>query len=593
MSGPMNGGIAPSSVAIPTSHGSSMRRRASLKTQYTVAAQKTTASTSARLRPTSHVLESKKLSAATIIREAACRGYTRRQTRFPGLPARRPARTRARRTAPASSSSSRRLEVDEEVERARHEHRLTERVCELERGARIVAGLDDVEPLPRAPRELLRRERARIRRARRDEPPSHAGERPKHRVHVLVGENRRHHRVVPRREMLDEPPDAVGPPVSTTTSPAAAARASGSHSGSPRTTAQPGWITASFSAAIASRVDPSTSVCSSDTFVRTTTRVPSSTFVASCRPPSPASTAAASTPPARKATKAAAVSASNWVASRRSAAGRTLASAASRSASAPSTRIRSAHDLTCGERYAPTRRPVAPRSSSTLRVVVDLPFVPTTCTAGRPACGSPSAARSARIRSSPKPSRGHGESASNQATCVMWLGAEQVELAPVPLELRALRLDHIGRRVRDEPLVGEHPLGPRDLLHEARALGLDVPCRLPALGPDDGREDAPLLVRAELDLDTAATEDLRSLLHAIEGVGLAGIRRIRLRPGRDDQPCVPGGQVRPDLLRHVRHERVEQREQRLERGQRRRAAVLVAVVETRLDRLGVPVAEVV
>src|SRR6185503_19253126 len=160
MSGPMNGGIAPSSVAIPTSHGSSMRRRASLKTQYTVAAQKTTASTSARLRPTSHVLESKKLSAATIIREAACRGYTRRQTRFPRLPARRPARTRARRTAPASSSSSRRLEVDEE------------------------------EPLPRAPRELLRRERARIRRARRDEPPSHAGERPEHRVHVLVGENR-------------------------------------------------------------------------------------------------------------------------------------------------------------------------------------------------------------------------------------------------------------------------------------------------------------------------------------------------------------------------------------------------------------------
>jgi hypothetical protein len=53
------------------------------------------------------------------------------------------------------------------------------------------------------------------------------------------------------------------------------------------------------------------------------------------------------------------------------------------------------------------------------RVVVDFPLVPTTCTAGSPACGSPSAARSARIRSSPKPSRGQGDRLSSQARLFM------------------------------------------------------------------------------------------------------------------------------------------------------------------------------
>ena len=72
-------------------------------------------------------------------------------------------------------------------------------------------------------------------------------------------------------------------------------RAASSHSGSPRTTTAPGATTASFSAAIASRVSPSTSVWSSATFVSTTT-APPSTFVASWRPPRPASTTATSTP---------------------------------------------------------------------------------------------------------------------------------------------------------------------------------------------------------------------------------------------------------------------------------------------------------
>src|SRR4051794_27837324 len=50
--------------------------------------------------------------------------------------------------------------------------------------------------------------------------------------------------------------------------------------GLPRTTVQPGCTTASFSAAIASRVSPSTSMWSSATLVRTTTRL-SRTLVAS------------------------------------------------------------------------------------------------------------------------------------------------------------------------------------------------------------------------------------------------------------------------------------------------------------------------
>ena len=74
--------------------------------------------------------------------------------------------------------------------------------------------------------------------------------------------------------------------------------------------------------------------------------------------------------------------ASNWVARCCSASGRTRASAASRSASSPSTVIRSAHERTCGETVAPTESPSASSSASIVRVAVDLPFVPTTWIAG-------------------------------------------------------------------------------------------------------------------------------------------------------------------------------------------------------------------
>ena len=53
------------------------------------------------------------------------------------------------------------------------------------------------------------------------------------------------------------------------------------------------------------------------------------------------------------------------------------------------------------------------------------------------------------------------------------------------------------------------------------------------------------------------------------------------------------GKLGPDLLGHVRHHRVQQREQPLERRESRRRGVRVVLVEPRLRRLRVPVAEVV
>ena len=120
---------------------------------------------------------------------------------------------------------------------------------------------------------------------------------------------------------------------------------------------------------------------SSETFVRTTTGA-SSTLVASSRPPRPASTTATSTPASANEASAAAVSVSNWVAPVRSAAARTRPTAASKSASAPSTWIRSLQPRTCGEVYAPVRSPSARSSAAIALVVVDLPFVPTTWIAG-------------------------------------------------------------------------------------------------------------------------------------------------------------------------------------------------------------------
>src|SRR5439155_3258091 len=307
------------------------------------------------------------------------------------------------------------------------------------------------------------------------------------------------------------------------------------------------------------------------------------TLVAWRRPPRPASTTAASTSAAANSARAAAVSTSNCVAPSRSAGSRTRSSASSRSASSWSTWIRSLQPATCGEVYAPTLRPSRRRNAAARRVAVDLPFVPTTWIAGNARCGSPSSARSARIRPRPN-SSGQGERDSSHSS------AEGIKLAPVPLQLLPLRLDHVRRRVRHEALVGEHPLGAGDLPAEPLALSLDVAVRLDASRAHDRLEDPPL-VFPHLAERSAAAEDRREILNAVEGFRVRDETLVRLRPRSHDQPVVV--ELRPDLLGDVRDHRVQELEQQLQRRQRRRACILVPVVEARLDLLRVPVAEVV
>src|SRR3954452_11278525 len=100
------------------------------------------------------------------------------------------------------------------------------------------------------------------------------------------------------------------------------------------------------------------------------------------------------------------------------------------------------------------------------RAAVDLPFVPTTCTASKERCGLPSRSSSLRIRSVPKPSVGHGLSDSIQEVLL----PDGIELAAVPLELLALGVHDLGRCVGDEAVIRQHPLGAVNLLAQALAL---------------------------------------------------------------------------------------------------------------------------
>lgn len=121
--------------------------------------------------------------------------------------------------------------------------------------------------------------------------------------------------------------------------------------------------------------------------------------------------------------------------------------------------MRSLQPETCGDVYAPVRRPAPSSSAAVIRVVVDFPLVPTTWIAGKRSCGSPSSRSSARMRSSPN-SSGHGESAATQAVA---LAAEGFELGAVLLQLRLLGPNDIARRPLTEALVGKLALGPFDL----------------------------------------------------------------------------------------------------------------------------------
>src|SRR3954449_5410680 len=116
------------------------------------------------------------------------------------------------------------------------------------------------------------------------------------------------------------------------------------------------------------------------------------------------------------------------------------------------------------------------------------------------------------MRSVPKPSAGHGLSAATQSV------AECVKLGLVLLELQAFAVDHVGCRVRDEPLVCEHLLRTLDLLREPRALALDV--TLAVAGRPHNRFEDPLRVAADLDADAATAVDARRRLRLVERVEL-------------------------------------------------------------------------
>src|SRR6266576_6550753 len=147
------------------------------------------------------------------------------------------------------------------------------------------------------------------------------------------------------------------------------------------------------------------------------------------------------------------------------------------------------------------------------RAAVDLPFVPTTCTASNERCGLPRRSSNSTMRSVPNPSLGHGLSDSIQ------LVADCIELATVPLELFALGVHDLGGCVPDEPLVAEHRFRAPDLLAQALAFGVDVAVGLGALGLHHRVEDAAL-VAVELRNHAGATEHRCRFLHAGERVGL-------------------------------------------------------------------------
>ena len=272
---------------------------------------------------------------------------------------------------------------------------------------------------------------------------------------------------------------------------------------------------------------------------------------------------------------------------------RTRARAASRSASSPADadplgpgddvrrRVRAdAHAL--GER-------AAPRPS---RAVVVLPFVPTTWIALSPRCGSPSAAGAARIRPSPN-SSGHGARAARPSQAHVCSAAERIELAPVARELLALALDDLGRRVRDEALVREHPLRAGDLLAEPRR---SRPPRLPFSGSRSGRTTASKIrrsspgssTRTPLRLEISAASCTRSSAPASSAKRSSGSGHGETisRASRAGS-CAQISSVTCGMTG------CRSASSRSSAASAVAAASASSLVEPRLDRLRVPVAEVV
>ena len=109
--------------------------------------------------------------------------------------------------------------------------------------------------------------------------------------------------------------------------------------------------------------------------------------------------------------------------------------------------------------------PCASSSAAVISATDDLPLVPTTWIEAKRCCGIPSTETSRRIRSRPKrqPERLERGEVAPRPSSPGQRSPELLELGPVARELLALRLDHLGGRVGDEPLVRELALGALDL----------------------------------------------------------------------------------------------------------------------------------
>src|SRR5436305_13485980 len=169
MKTPSTGTISPTIVAVAISHGSSIRRRASLYTHHTVAIQKTSAKKISRFRITNHVPELKKSCTPPKV-EAAITGSsflpsTQQETRLrrlpPGLAPRKGTRSACRGRSPSYVLFL--VDVGQEVEGAGDEdgaRGARQLPGALQRPARIRLDVDAGELALRQGGELGRRQDA-------------------------------------------------------------------------------------------------------------------------------------------------------------------------------------------------------------------------------------------------------------------------------------------------------------------------------------------------------------------------------------------------------------------------------------------------
>ena len=175
----------------------------------------------------------------------------------------------------------------------------------------------------------------------------------------------------------------------------------------------------------------------------------------------------------------------------------------------------------------------------------------------------------------------------------MCLAAEGIELAAVALELLALGLDDLGRRVRDEPLVREHPLRrarpPCAAARSRRRVAVDLaapggrrPRRCARSSSEPSSTWTPLRRKICAASCTRSSAPRRRRTRW-SGSGHGETIRRASRAGSCDQissvTCGITG--------------CSSASSRSSAASAVASRVLVAVVEPRLDRLRVPVAEVV